>query len=425
MNTIQLFSSNQILAEAEELRNKFDNKIRQFPTEITWDNTENSLVKIVHGGIDYFSSLNTIFLGEGNTYDIPDAEADHFANNIFRLVNAIDYLAELRKFKLKKSNELNILLDIRTLIVHSGEQVVNLKSLELVGYKDSQLGRIFKRVGINSLRFMREFSDMDYCITVWNDKHDKTQKYHLSEVDYNRKNENYKDVIIYLKVKDVRNIVLEYIEDFINYDIVPRKKKRGKNDISKKEMFSENAIDFKTIARIISKDLRGGYLKENEVDYWDGFGLQKLFEYVQKKVDIHEETRILIIDKIKNIMSNYWNVYQKGKTTADNLPNLDISEIFKEYTPYYELKDYIEGKLFEHIAPNFNTSGSDSTDVDFLFEFFYEVNNVLSKPLSLEQDVDDLICDYFVQSVQESISRNKLVVNGGDLKKGNEQTEIG
>ena len=33
-----------------------------------------------------------------------------------------------------------MLLDIRTLIVHSGEQLSKLESLELEGYKDSQLG---------------------------------------------------------------------------------------------------------------------------------------------------------------------------------------------------------------------------------------------------------------------------------------------
>ncbi len=46
-----------------------------------------------------------------------------------------------------------MLLDIRTLIVHSGEQLSKLESLELEGYKDSQLGRIFSRRDRNPFYF--------------------------------------------------------------------------------------------------------------------------------------------------------------------------------------------------------------------------------------------------------------------------------
>ncbi|EOB3455121.1 hypothetical protein ACIJDO_000238 [Enterococcus hirae] len=412
MDILQLVSSNLVLVESDELKRKFNKKVREFPTEISWDNTESSLGWIVRGGIDYFSNLDSDFLGKGNEPGIPCMEADSFANNIYRLVNAIDYLAKLRKFKLKKSNQLNLLLDIRTLIVHSGEQVTDLRSFGLVGYKDSQLGRIFKKEEIPLSRFMKEFSDMDYCITVWNDRHDKSQKHHLSEVDYNRKNENYKDVDIYLKAKDVKNVILEYVEAFINYNIMPRKEKRRMIDIPKEKIFSKKKIDFEIISRIISKDLRGGYVIENGVGHWYGFGLQKLFEYVQKKIDVPEETRIFIMDKIKNTMCNYWDAFKNEEIADDKLPDLDIREVFKEYTPYYEFKGYLEGeKLFSYIAPNFNTFGIESTDLDYLYRFISNVNNVLSKPLLLEQDVDDLICNYFVQAVQETINRNKKEMN--------------
>lgn len=40
----------------------------------------------------------------------------------FMLSNAIDYLSRLWKVKIEKSEELKFLLDIRTLIVHSGEK---------------------------------------------------------------------------------------------------------------------------------------------------------------------------------------------------------------------------------------------------------------------------------------------------------------
>lgn len=54
-----------------------------------------------------------------------------------------------------KNDELKMLLDIRTLIVHSGEQLSKLESLELEGYKDSQLGRIFSRRDRNPFYFFK------------------------------------------------------------------------------------------------------------------------------------------------------------------------------------------------------------------------------------------------------------------------------
>lgn len=42
--------------------------------------------------MDKFDSLNDKFLGDGNASGIPSIKADHFANNIYRLINAIDYL---------------------------------------------------------------------------------------------------------------------------------------------------------------------------------------------------------------------------------------------------------------------------------------------------------------------------------------------
>ena len=54
-------------------------------------------------------------------------QADHFANNLYRLNNAMKYLKRLWDLKEYKTlDEFNTLLDIRTLIVHSGEQLTKL-----------------------------------------------------------------------------------------------------------------------------------------------------------------------------------------------------------------------------------------------------------------------------------------------------------
>lgn len=80
---------------------------------------------------------------------------------ILLLINFIDYLGRLWEVKVEKNDGLKLLLDIRTLIVHSGEQLTKLESLELEGYKNSQLGRIFSRRDHNPFHFLNEFSNME------------------------------------------------------------------------------------------------------------------------------------------------------------------------------------------------------------------------------------------------------------------------
>lgn len=102
-------------------------------------------------------------------------------------------------------------------------------------------------------------------------------------------------------------------------------------------------------------------------------------------------------------MSKYWDDYQDGNLTIDDLPNLDIRTVFKEFTPDFEYKGYLEGeKLFNYIAPFFNTRNYNDkkTDVGYLDMFVNEASNALGKKLSMRESVDDLVCDYFVQSIQ-------------------------
>lgn len=95
------------------------------------------------------------------------------------------------------------------------------------------------------------------------------------------------------------------------------------------------------------------------------------------------------------------------------MPSLDIRDVFKEYTPEYEKKHYLEGeKLFIHIAPMFNRKDSlDSTDVDYLLRFIYAAQEALGTSLNLENDVNGVVCDYFVRSVEMKL-REEAETNG-------------
>ncbi|MCG5102542.1 hypothetical protein [Oceanobacillus alkalisoli] len=405
MNNIKLLSPQQFSGTAEELKDNLEEKLLLYHSPTTYANTEASLLWIIRGCIDYFDTLDPSFLGKGNASGVPSMEADHFVNNVYRLTNAIDYLARLWKIEIQKSDELKFLLDIRTLIVHSGEQLTKIESLKLEGFKDSQLGRIFHRQDCNPFRFLGEFSHMDYCLVIWNDKHDRNKKNNLSEVDYHIKNESYRDLSIYLKSSDIRNILLSYIQDFLDTGNGRKTSTKVKKlpDIKDRVINEEEKnINFDTIAKLISKDLRGGYFKENGIEYWKGFGLKRLYEYSQRRIDIPDEVKKIIMDKIQNVISEYWGDYQNEQLSADELPNLDIREVFADYTPTFEHKHYLERqKLFGHIAPFFNTKNRhDATDIDYLARFINEASAALGKQLNLEQTVDHLVCDYFVQSIQ-------------------------
>ncbi|MGK0606140.1 hypothetical protein [Enterococcus gilvus] len=401
MNSIELVSTRQFSTTSKNLKDELEKKRKFYQNLTTYSNTEASLLWIIRGCIDYFDMLDDGFLGEGNDSGIPDIKADRFANNFYRLNNSIDYLARLWKLKIEKSNNLKLLLDIRTLIVHSGEQITKIESLGLKGYKDSQLGRIFNRKGRNSFYFVNEFSDMDYCIQVWGDKHDNTKNHNLSKVDHHIENESYKDIEIYLKATDVREIVLCFVESFINYEAKSKvlTEMRGLPDTKDNFIDQESdIIDFNKIANLISKDLRGGYFKENNVEHWNGFGLERLYEYSQKRLNISEETRKIVKERIYRVMSKYWDDYQDESVTDDELPDLDIMKLFSDFIPEINLGN---GKIFNHIAPFFNIRNQhDATDIDYLFKLIIEMQETLGHSLCLEQTVDGLLCDYVLQSIQ-------------------------
>lgn len=414
MEKIKLNSSKRFSGTVKELKEKFEEKVNIYQTPATYSNTEAPLLWIIRGSIKYFDKLDTEFLGIGNKSGIPNMKADHFANNTYRLIKAIDYLAKLWKLKIEKSDELKFLLDIRTLIVHSGEPINKIESLKLEGYKDSQLGRIFARKEYRAFPFPEEYSDMDYCIEVWSDKHDKKKQYNLSMVDHHIENESYCDTGIYLKSSDIRDIMLCHIEKFVDYGNKTKPLQKVKKlPIIKAQVIDKEAdtIDFDKIADLISKDLRGGYFKERGTEHWDGFGLKRLYDYSKKNLDTLNKVRLLIKEKIHAVMSKYWDDYEDENLTINDLPNLDIRTVFKEFTPEFEHKGYLEGeKLFNHIAPFFNTRNyfDKRTDVGYLNMFVNEASNALGKKLSMGESVEDLVCDYFIQSIQVKNDNKRL-----------------
>lgn len=301
-----------------------------------------------------------------------------------------------------ESDQLKILTDIRTLIVHSGEQLTDIHFSELEGYKDSQLGRIVSAAEskdtLNSI-FFRKYPEMNYYISIWQDKRDTTKKLHLSEVDYHHKNESYKDIKIYVAASDVRNIMLNYIQTLIegskNEEKISSKRKHYPQE---KHIFDKekHEIDFEKIVTIISKDTRGGYFIENDIHYWSGYGLKYLYEYVKEYIT-PGETKSFILEKIETTMKIYWEAY----THHEELPSLNIIDVFSDWTPQIARKSYFENeKLFERIAPFFHAKEQfDATDIGYLAEFINELHEV-GMNLDINTNVDNFICEYIIQSVE-------------------------
>ncbi|MGH1296408.1 hypothetical protein [Bacillus pretiosus] len=428
MKSIIVKASTEFNTTAEELKKKFNEYQKNHQTEITYHNSEASPIWIIRGCIDYFVQLDNDFLGKGNESGIPDMKADYFANNLYRLHNAMKSLGELWGLDYQTLDEFEILRDIRTLIVHSGEKLTKFESLELKDYKDSQLWRIFGNKENDSFTQLSYFNneslaEMDYCLVIMSDKHDKSKKDNLSTVDHHIQNESYLDQRIYLKTEQIRNIVMAQIEYFINSVVpvkavkIPRKLPPSKVIIDKEN----NEVDFDKIAQLVSKDLRGGYFIENGIEHWNGFGLKRLMEYTKTSSEISEEARNIICERIVNVMSNYWDNYLDANTpdeelldldirnnfsdSDEELPDLDIMQIFSDFTPSFDGKDYLEGeKLFTHIAPYFNTKDrNDSTDIYYLAMLINRISSALNVEFNLEQSVDGFVCDYIIQSIEKPV----------------------
>ncbi|MDQ0222300.1 hypothetical protein [Streptococcus moroccensis] len=408
MKPITLNNTKQFTSDAKILHEILESSRERFQNEKTFYNTEASVLWIIRGCIDYFDRLDSDFLGEGNDLGIPDAKADQFANNIYRLLNALEYLLELWKIeeRIELNQDLSLLSDLRTWIVHSGEQVSNLISLSSQNFKDSQLGRIIKK-GYQTFQFPKEYDDMDYRIEIWNDRKDKQKaRKFWTEVDYNAKKGNQVDLTIYLKAESIRNIVLSHIEevlDLINSTDVKLAFKKLPEIKDRLIDSKAKSIDFDKIGELLAKGTRNvGYIIEDGVHHWDGFGLKRMLMYTQSHFPENHFIRKIVEERITKAINTFWECYQDPSTSAEEFPSLDIRHIFSDFTPRFDQKAYLEGeKLFHYIAPYFNTNVvDDRTDIDYLNRFLIAVNDAFKIKMNTEQTVDNFVCDYFIQSIQ-------------------------
>lgn len=409
-NKVLLNSKNGPDISISELKDLFEKRTAAYNiNDDRFVNSEASVLWIIRGCMEYFDKLSSKFLGEGNENGIPSMEADCFSNNVYRLYKAMQYLSDLWGFRFSIDEEFKVLLDVRTLIVHSGEQLSNIQSLGLKEYKDSQLGRIIPKSDdcLSKLVFLQiDVQNADYILQIWNDKHDKKEKYHKSEIDYYLRNVNYVTANLCVNVESVKNIIFNQIYKFISNISTPMNGDKERNLPPIEYLIVKDKIDLKKIEKLISGDLRGGYSIENGEKRWYGYGLQKLLSYVERKKDISDKVILTIQKKIEDAVREYWKDYSDSSKKKEEISSLDIRQVFSDFTPNYEKKGYIEGeKLFIAIAPYFNSDKwTCKGDTEYLEEFVRSVNAVLDSKIVLETSIDDLICEYFVKSVEKKLN---------------------
>ncbi|WP_225047694.1 hypothetical protein [Lacticaseibacillus kribbianus] len=166
-------------------------------------------------------------------------------------------------------------------------------------------------------------------------------------------------------------------------------------------------FDFDKLEQLIRNRRRGGYFKEDWEQYWPGFGLKRLWQHVCRSLNCPQRIRAEVKHVIGARLNEFYNAYNDCIISDENLPSLDIRDAFQDYTPDYAQKSYLEGqKLFANIAHEFNKKhGDDDADVDYLLKFIDVANQALDVPLSLENSVDGVVCDYFVKSVETKLSK--------------------
>ncbi|MFT8878622.1 MAG: hypothetical protein ABF913_03550 [Oenococcus sp.] len=424
LKSIQIRSSKQFHGNVKELSAKLNSNVSNNHKIGTYSNSEGPLSWILRGAIKYFYHLDSNFLGEGNATGIPAMQADHFANNYYRLANTLKYLANLWHKDYVPSKEFKSLEQIRTLIVHSGENISQIGLPNTDEYKDTQLWQIIKRKsnGPSSLWFPEPYADADYQIEISSDKHDKSALRHQSEVDYNLKNETFRDQSIYLWAADIRNIVLNEIDTFL--DVKNRSTIKSSHVLPEikdrviQKSGNGNKINFEKIFELISHDCRGGALIENDEIHWNGFGLERLKKFIDTSKNSGSAAVLFINDRITKAMERFWEEYKDDSIEDDEIQSLDVLTIFSDCLPNFEEKNYFEGeKLFLYIAPAFDLkNSSDDTDIDYLLKFVSAINRALNTRFNLEQSVDSLVCDYIYQSVVLHLKRIKQDNNVNPIK---------
>lgn len=407
----------------DDLKCKVDDFVERNPNTNKFLNTKASLICIIRGSLSYFDKLDSKFLGDNNDNGIPNESADHFVNTFYRLSNSLDYLFRMwhKQGSYPYSENWNILSDIRTLIVHSGEQITNLSSVKSVGfknYKDVQLDRLLNTKS-NSCKCMKlcypESSNFDYLITYGTDRHDLSKSRRENDLNYDNDHENFDEIVILINAKDVRDVVLSEVEQFLNQEYgkpVPTKTSKVLPEEVKKQVVRN--CDFDKLENLISKRSRGGYVIDDGAR-WAGFGLKRIMKYVSsKKSSVSDSVKNEIESVISTRLNEFCNSYNDLNSDDFDVKSLDCRDVFNDYLPTYELKSYLEGeKLFSNIAPDFNCKDrNDSVDVDYLLKFICRIQNALGQSLNLEGTVDDLICEYVVKSVEKSLGNSDSLSKG-------------
>ena len=59
------------------------------------------------------------------------------------------------------------------------------------------------------------------------------------------------------------------------------------------------------------------------------FRVKRLYEYSQRRLDISDEVKNIIKERINARISKYWDDYQNENLTEDDLPDLDIRVYFQ------------------------------------------------------------------------------------------------
>lgn len=399
--TIRLSSQPKVEFDLDEELEHFNEKVQGHQSEDSHSNAEAPATWIVRGMMKYVNDLDAEFLGEGNEDGLPGVAADQFANNYYRLYNGIKLLAELWKIDWRWHPDVSLINDLRTIIVHTGEKVTGIQSLDLQNYRSVQLGRIFSKANPNDF-FVTEKTD--YRIQVWADKIAKNTS--PINLDFHDENETYVDLDILLNARDVRNLLLSEIKRFIHDTPLEktRVKKRVSNIVDRVVRSETHDIDFDKVIKYISSRQLHDYVIEGGREYWMGFGLQRIYEFVRTtELDVNVRNEIQTV--IENVVRGYWEAYRLSEGDTERLPTLAIDKVFEKYTPEYSQKSYLEGeKLFTSIANRYNYKDEDSSpDIDYLLKFLNAIYEA-GIQIPLEGTVDTIVSRYYVESVRVWLS---------------------
>lgn len=428
MGNIHFLETNRkFKGDVSDLKSRFNVLVEKFAKPTTYHNSEAPNVWIIRGLLDYFDTIGHDFLGDSSYPGIPNAKVDQFANNIWRLRNTIKYMSGKPFWNVDidvLSNDFDLLIDIRTVIVHS-EQTTCLKfeGLHYLNdYKDIQLGSILKPRDM----YFNKHTDYDYCITLWSDKHSKEKKKHMTNNDFDEINQLWLDIDIYIKAEDIRDIALNYLSDFIDLcegkEITHSFTKISNTIIPVVDRFEDTTYNGLTLlARKLNNEPRFGYNIEHKAHYWDGFGLERFYNHVSNKSSsgtIPEDVSDYIKHLIQERIMKFCEMYDDESIDDDEIISLNVISLFRGYIYPDDseplLSPYYAEKLFEYIVPYYNARYINKihcdADFDYLCRFIQSdiySDEFIRTHVSLKQDAYGIVSDFIIACVMKSMISGK------------------